>query len=275
MNGALKVRQFPFEEVHKPKASEVTNIMVRIITIAILLQLMGAGMLPVDRALADDGPLTGAVVRCEPAVVAGHPGQQLTVGLYIENIADLYGVEMELSFNPAIAQVVDADPGTPGVQIQPLSGFLSPDFVVRRSADNVAGIIQYAATQVAPSPPVSGSGAVAAVTFQSVANGTFSMPFSDVLLSSIDGTPIDVTVLPCAVQYQPNLPCYDFDNDGIVDLDDLIAVAVRWPLTIADPDPDNSPVTPNYEPLYDLNSDGAITVIDIMMVAGRWQQSCG
>ena len=248
--------------------------MIRIITIAILLQLLGGGVFPVDRALADDGPLTGPIVRCEPAVVAGQPGQQLTVDLYVENITDLYGVEMDLSFNPAIAQVVDADPGTPGVQIQPLAGFLSPDFVVRRSANNTTGIIQYAATQVAPSPPVSGSGAVAAVTFQSIANGTFSMPFTDVLLSSIDGEPIDATVLPCAVQYQPSLPCYDFDNDGIVDLDDLIAVAVRWPLTIADPDPDNNPATPNYEPLYDLNSDGAITVIDIMMVAGRWQQSC-
>lgn len=249
--------------------------MVRVITIAILLQLLGSGILPVSQALADDGPLSGAVVRCDPAVVAGQPGQQLTLSLYVENVVDLYGVEMELSFNPAIAQVVDAAPGTPGVQIQPLAGFLSPDFVVRRSADNAAGIIQYAATQVAPSTPVSGSGAVAAVTFQSVSNGTFSMPYTDVLLSSIDGTPIDATVLPCAVQYQPSLPCYDFDNDGTVDLDDLIAVAVRWPLTIADPDPDNNPATPNYEPLYDLNNDGAITVIDIMMVAGRWQQSCG
>ena len=232
-------------------------------------------MLSPDRSLAGDGPSTNAIVRCEPAVVAGHAGQQLSVSLYVENVSELYGVELQLNFNPAIAHVVDADPGTPGVQIQPLGSFLSPDFVVRRSADNVTGIIQYAATQVSPQPPVSGSGAVAAVTFQAVSNGTFSMPFTDAVLVDIDGTTIPAIVLPCAVQFQPVVPCYDFDNDGAVDLDDLVAVAVRWPLTIQDPDPDNNPNTPNYEPLYDLNGDRAMTAIDIMLVAGRWQQSCG
>ena len=248
----------------------------QIITASLLLILLLTGsLLPADRALANgSGPESGTFVRCQPTVGAAHPGQQIVMNLYVEDIAGFYGVEMDLSFDPAIAQVVDADPGTPGVQIQPLSGFLAPDFVVRRTANNATGVIEYAATQIFPSQPVSGSGAVASVTFQSVANGTFSMPFSEVLLVDIDGTPISATVLPCAVQFQPSLPCYDFDNDGVVDLDDIVAEAIRWPLTAQDPDPDNNPATPNYEPLYDLNSDQAITVIDIMLVAGRWQQSC-
>lgn len=247
----------------------------QIITSVLLLILLTGGLLSADRVMANgDGPQTGTFVRCEPTVAAAHPGQQIVMNLYVEDVTGLYGVEMDLSFDPAIAQVVDADPGTPGVQIQPLYDFLVPDFVVRRSANNTTGVIEYAATQIFPSQPVSGSGAVASVTFQSVSNGTFSMPFTEVLLVDIDGTPIAATVLPCAVQFQPSLPCYDFDNDGVVDLDDIVAVAVRWPLTITDPDPDNNPATPNYEPLYDLNSDGAITVIDIMMVSGRWQQSC-
>ena len=70
-----------------------------------------------DRALAGDGPETSAIVRCEPMVVAGPPGQPLVVALYVENVAGLYGVELELSFNPAIAYVVEAASGTPGVQI--------------------------------------------------------------------------------------------------------------------------------------------------------------
>ena len=241
----------------------------------LLALLAGSGIISPDRALAGAGPETSAIVRCEPMVAAGPPGQPLVVALYVENVAGLYGVEMALSFNPAIAQVVDADPGTPGVQIQPLGSFLSPDFVVRRSADNSAGAIEYAATQLSPQAPVNGSGPVAAVTFQSVANGTFSMPYGDVLLVDINGAPIPAIVLPCAVQFQPLRPCYDFDNSGVIDIVNVMAVAVRWPLTALNPDPDNNPVTPNYEPLYDVNGDRAITVLDIQMVAQRWQQSCG
>lgn len=235
----------------------------------------GNGLRPVQ-AQAGSGPeTTSALVRCEPMVAAGAPGQPLVVALYVENVADLYGVEMELSFDPAIAQVVDADPGTPGVQIQPLGSFLSPDFVVKRVADNSAGTIEYAATQLSPQAPVSGSGPVAAISFQSVANGTFSMPYSIALLVDVDGAPIPTVVLPCAVQFQPVRPCYDFDNNGVINVVDILAVAVRWPLTASNPDPDNNPVTPNYEPLYDVNGDRAITVLDIQMVAERWLQSCG
>ncbi len=241
--------------------------------LAVLLVLALASS-PVS-ALAGNGPdVTPTLVRCEPMMAAGPPGQPLTVALYVENVADLYGVQLQLSFNPSIAQVVDADPGTPGVQIQPLASFLSPDFVVYRSADNSTGIIAYAATQIYPHTPVSGSGPLAAITFQPVANGTFSMPFSTALLVDIDGLVIPAAVLPCAVQFQPVRPCYDFNNSGIIDVVDTMAVAARWPLIAANPDPDGNPATPNYEPLYDVNGDRVITVLDIQAVAARWLQSC-
>ena len=68
--------------------------------------------------------------------------------------------------------------------------------------------------------------------------------------------------------------CYDFNRNGTVDASDLSAVAVRWPLTILNPDPDGNPGTPNYESLYDVNSDGQIDEVDIQRVASRWNQSC-
>lgn len=268
------MKLFSMRELQRLGTRRRASLRLTIVIVLLVPLLADGAMVSPSQALAGNGPETGAVVRCEPMVAAGPPGQPLAVALYVENVAGLYGVEMQLSFNPAIAHVVDADPGTPGVQIQPLSSFLSPDFVVRRSADNVAGTIDYAATQVYPQPPVSGSGPVAAITFQAVANGTFSMPFTNALLVDIDGSEIPATVLPCAVQFQPVVPCYDFNNTGVIDIVDVMAVAVRWPLTAQTPDPDHNPVTPNYEPLYDLNADRAITLIDIQMVAMRWQQSC-
>ena len=69
-------------------------------------------------------------------------------------------------------------------------------------------------------------------------------------------------------------PCYDFNANGLVDADDMAAVAVRWRLTAVNPDPDDDPTTPNYEPLYDVNADGVIDVLDIQQVASRWNLPC-
>lgn len=72
----------------------------------------------------------------------------------------------------------------------------------------------------------------------------------------------------------PPPPCSDFDGTGFVEVSDVMAVASRWRLTAANPNPDNDANTPNYEPAYDPNGDGRITVLDVMGVAAYWGQSC-
>jgi hypothetical protein len=220
---------------------------------------------------AAPGVLDPALVRCEPSVALGPATATLTVDIYVENVVDLYGADIRLTFDTAYAQVIDVDPFMPGVQIQPLAGFLSPDFVVRRDADNTTGLIWYAVTQFNPNPPVSGSGALARVTFQPQSTAAFTMPVTNHQLAAYGGLPISSTAQACTVVFQP---CYDVTIDGQVNVDDLIAEAVRWTLTAGDPDPDNDPLTPNYEPLYDLNQDGVIDVVDIMLVSSRWLQRC-
>jgi hypothetical protein len=92
------------------------------------------------------------------------------------------------------------------VQIQPLGGFLSPDFVVRRTADNDTGLIRYAVTQVAPSPPVSGSGAVARIDLRGVQPGAITVPFTQVELARSDGSVIPATMQACTWRFsQPQL----------------------------------------------------------------------
>ena len=67
---------------------------------------------------------------------------------------------------------------------------------------------------------------------------------------------------------------FDFDRNGRVDVGDVMEVAIRWRLTAANPDPDNDPATPNYEPRFDPDEDERITVVDIMTVSAQWGQSC-
>lgn len=103
------------------------------------------------------------------------------VEIWAKDITGLYGIDVKVTFDPAVLQVVDADPATTGIQITPLSGFLKPDFVVKKIACNsagptdpdcaTAGLVWYAATQTSPTAPASGSGALAAVDFVGVAEG--------------------------------------------------------------------------------------------------------
>ena len=133
-----------------------------VLRLVLLLAFVGCLQVPAAQASPRPAP-DAAFVRCEPASAAGQVGDILTVDLYVEGVSDLYGVDLQLAFDTAIADVVDEDAGLPGVQILPLSGFLQPGFVARKDADNAAGTIQYANTQLNPTPPANGSGSVARI----------------------------------------------------------------------------------------------------------------
>ena len=213
-------------------------------------------------------------MRCEPVFANGTVAATLQVDLYVANVANLYGADIKFGFDPSIVQVVDVDPFMPGVQIQPLSGFLSPDLVVRREANNVAGTIQYAVTQLNPTPPVSGSGSLARVTFQPLTSGGFTMPDNGSVLAGVGGTAIPSIALSCIVTIGNVPPCFNFDGDSQVTVRDISYPTARWNTTLNDPDPDGDPSTPNYDPRYDANRDGIIDVVDIGLVANHWLQPC-
>lgn len=236
--------------------------------------VVDARVLPHHAALASPDLPTTAVTRCEPLFVAGSVGSSVDVDLYVAHAANLYGADIKYTFDPSIVQVVDADPFMPGVQIQPLGGFLSPDLVIRRDANNATGTIQYAVTQLNPSQPVTGSGSLARVTFQPIAQGRFVMPDNGSILAAYGGSAIPSIGLPCIVTIGNEPPCFDFDGNGQVSVRDISDSTARWNISLNDPDPDGNPATPNYDPRYDANHDGVIDVTDIGLVAGHWLQAC-
>lgn len=147
----------------------------------------------------------GTIVRCEPPAALAPPGEPLSVDLYVENVAELNAADLRLSFDPAIAEVADQDAEADGTQIELLSGFLQPDFVLRDTADNEAGTIWYAATQVGREA-VSGSGPVARVRFSPLTTGAFTMPFTFQELSRPDGSTIPATAEDCTIRFGEGTP---------------------------------------------------------------------
>ncbi|MFQ6101336.1 MAG: LysM peptidoglycan-binding domain-containing protein [Anaerolineae bacterium] len=142
---------------------------------------------PAGYGLAQD---TTVIIDPQSSEVA--VGATTEVHVRIENVTDLYGAEVHLTFDPALLEVVDADSDMAGVQIQ--SGtFLSPDFTAQNRVDQEAGSIDFAVAQSPPHEPVSGSGVLATITFQGQAAGTSALNFSTtqpsppVILSDQDG----------------------------------------------------------------------------------------
>lgn len=126
-------------------------------------------VLPVGAALAQ----AGAVVRLAPQPASVGEGQTAAVEVRIDNVQNLYGLDIRLSFDPTIVEVVDADPNLAGVQVRP-GDLLKPDFVVKNVADNAQGTVWFALTQFNPSTEVTGSGTAFTLTFKGKQRGAAS-----------------------------------------------------------------------------------------------------
>jgi hypothetical protein len=126
----------------------------------------------------------------EPSYAEIPEGGTFTVDVMVADVADLYGTALELTFDPAYVEVVDADLVAVGVQITP-GTCPSPDFVVANIADNVAGTINYDVSALAPSPPCNGTGVIASITFRGKLQGPeFPLHFASWLLADTDGLTI-------------------------------------------------------------------------------------
>ena len=171
-----------------------------ILTLTAAFVLMVAGVRLTEAATAED-----TVIRCDPEVVAVNIGEAASFTIFVENVAELYAGDVQMSFDPSIAEVVDADPNRGGTQIEMLEEFLGTDFILRDRADNVAGTIWYANSLVNPSEPVSGSGPLARVTMQSIKAGSFDVAITAHKIVKRGGVEIPSTARNCRVTFfDPN-----------------------------------------------------------------------
>jgi hypothetical protein len=154
-------------------------------------------------------PVQNAAAKPDPLQSNVKVGDTFVVNIYVQDVVGLCAAGINLSFDPAILQVQDANPSTPGVQIQPLDSFFVPGFVIKQEACNApdpgdpdcqeGGLAWYAAAQLNATPPVTGAGPVAAITFKAVKAGVSPLTisyqqFSDSTGSTIPSSHLDRTV---------------------------------------------------------------------------------
>jgi len=116
------------------------------------------------------GTVSLRVVPTEAEVVVN---QITDVAVEVVGVQNLYAVDISMAFDPQVVEVVDADATTAGIQVA-LGAFLDPGFVIRNAADNGQGTLRFAMTQVNPSTPKSGSGAVLVIRLRGKRAGATS-----------------------------------------------------------------------------------------------------
>jgi len=105
--------------------------------------------------------------------------------IWVDDVEDLAGIDLQLQFDPAQMQVVDADTEKEGVQL--MTGTApSPDFVAENLVDNQTGLVRYAAVRIPPSDSFSGSGVVAIINWEGEFN-LDSVSLGEVKLADSDG----------------------------------------------------------------------------------------
>ena len=137
------------------------------------------------------GKIPDTVLRVTPPDVQLSAGDTFTVEVEIENVTDMGGIALELTFDPAVIEVVDSDTGVSGVQILPGECPL-PDLVLVNEADNGAGTVNYDAVSVSGS--CSGTGVVLRIPVRAIASGTSPIHFSTWAPINSDGFDIPLFV---------------------------------------------------------------------------------
>lgn len=146
-------------------------------------------------------PTQSTIVRCEPSAVQATVGEEFTVDLYVEDVENLYAVDLETDFDVGFLQVIDADGGTEGIQLQPVNGWFWSDWIWNNEADNGTGHTHYLATQQRTfhPDPVDGSGPIARITFTGLQGGTTVVTWSRADLTTPDGVAISNVAQDCTV----------------------------------------------------------------------------
>ena len=123
-------------------------------------------------------------LRVIPSRQLGEVGEVLTVTLELEDVSDLYGVDVRLTFDPNLVEALQIEPGTVP---DPMQGQ-----VTKQMVDNDQGVVAYAISLVTPAAPAEDDGTVCTITFRTKALGISRLEISSAVLSDSDADPIPV-----------------------------------------------------------------------------------
>jgi len=120
-------------------------------------------------------------------------GDSFKIAVAVYDVANLFGYEFYLSYDPNVLEVVDVDPAQEGVQVDGGDIFAQVGVESRVHVPEPGRVVYYAATgplDHGGAIGFSGSGRLAGITFRGIRTGSTALTLSQVLLSAGSGQPI-------------------------------------------------------------------------------------
>jgi hypothetical protein len=184
-------------------------LLVGMLTLAFNIQLAKAsGVATVNRGSTSNT----ARVRFDPSEVSVCPGHILTVAVVIENISNLYGFDLQTTWNPAWLKYVNHTVTVP-VETYP-EGLLHGPIAKLKNVVDENGGIPYAATpetrawiaytSIPPAPSFNGSGKAFTMTFGTLnQTGITTLNFTSIVAGDPSGNDIPYTYTNGVVEFLP------------------------------------------------------------------------
>ncbi len=127
-----------------------------------------------------------------------------TMQIQVQNVANLAVVEMEITYDPAIIQVIDADAARSGVQVR-VDTVFDVDDIFTNEVDTARGIIRFGAGVIGE-PVINGSSGLIAIDWRPQRVGSSAVTIQSLTLTNAAGQPINTPVLngEVVVGFVPN-----------------------------------------------------------------------
>lgn len=119
---------------------------------------------------------TLALLRWEPGMQTLGVGGVSEVLVWVENVEDLYTMDIHVEFNPDVVEVLRIENG----------GFLDTGFIIRQEIDSTTGTAWFVMTQLNPSTPKTGSGALLRLLVRGRSHGDSVLRITQATLVNIN-----------------------------------------------------------------------------------------
>jgi hypothetical protein len=168
------------------------------------------------------------------------PGGRVEVPVQIEDVRDLYAIDIEIHFDPQVIKIEDADPRTEGVQ-PALGTFLDAGLTLFNSADNEAGVIRFVMSQMNPSEPKSGDGIILVLYVVGAAEGESDLDITILDLSTRAGEAISAQSVDGKVTVSETAVPQESTPIPVQDPTSIVFVPTSQPTERPEPTPTSQP----------------------------------
>ncbi len=175
-------------------------------------------------------PMTAAAAQDEDEIQVGffndyeiQPGIRIEVPVEVRGVEDLYAIDIEITFDPEILSIEDADLNTDGIQ-PALGTFLDAGLTLFNTVDNEAGVIRFVMSQVNPSESKSGDGIILVLYFQGLAEGVSNLEVTILELSTRSGEAISAEPVSAQVSVSDEVAAKESTSIPVQDPTSMVLV---------------------------------------------------